>query len=29
MPVNKLEKGVYLITIQTEHQNIHRKFFKE
>ncbi|MEH6618711.1 T9SS type A sorting domain-containing protein [Maribacter arcticus] len=29
IPVNKLEKGVYLITIQTEHQNIHRKFFKE
>tara|TARA_R110002167_G_scaffold345704_1_gene556154 strand:- start:95 stop:433 length:339 start_codon:yes stop_codon:yes gene_type:complete len=29
IPINKLEKGIYLITIQTEHQNIHRKFFKE
>ena len=29
IPVFKLEKDVYLITIQTEHQNIQRKFFKE
>jgi hypothetical protein len=29
IPINKLKKGIYLITIQTEHQNIHRKFFKE
>jgi hypothetical protein len=29
IPVFNLEKGVYLITIQTEHQNIQRKFFKE
>ena len=29
IPVFNLEKGVYLITIQTEHQKIQRKFFKE
>lgn len=29
IPINKLEKEIYLITIQTKHQNIHRKFFKE
>ena len=29
IPVFNLGKGVYLLTIQTEHQNIQRKFFKE
>ena len=29
IPIFNLEKGVYSITIQTEHQTIQRKFFKE
>jgi len=29
IPVFNLEKGVYLIVIQSEHQKVQRKFFKQ